>query len=57
MDKNCFPCDLDAYIHWKTEAEKYGRTPMDIADEYERHGMSEYAGRLREIIEKMEAAL
>ena len=52
-----FLCDLDSYRKWKMDAAKNGRTPLEIADEYERLGMRTYALELRKVIEKMEAAL
>ena len=49
--------DLDTYRQWRLEAEKQGCTPMDMAEKYEKIGMVEYARKLREVIETMEAAL
>ena len=56
-EKDIFLCDLDSYRKWKMDAAKNGRTPLEIADEYERLGMRTYALELRKVIEKMEAAL
>lgn len=56
-DYDCFSHDLDTYRKWKDDAAKNGCTAMDIADQLERTGMKEYARKLREVIEKMEAAL
>ena len=36
---------------------KNGIPPMEIAEHYEKMGMAEYARKLRDVIEKMEAAL
>ena len=49
--------DLETYRQWRAEAEKMGFTPMEIAEHYEKMGMAEYARKLRDAIEKMEAAL
>lgn len=49
--------DLETYRQWRAETEKMGFTPMEMAAQYEKMGMTEYARKLREVIEKMEAAL
>ena len=49
--------DFETYRQWRAEAEKMGFTPMEIAEHYEKMGMAEYARKLRDVIEKMEAAL
>lgn len=57
MEHDIFSDDLDAYLRWKDEAAKKGSTPMDVAAKYEQMGMKSYARKLKEFIEKMEAAL
>lgn len=49
--------DLETYRQWRAETDKMGFTPMEMAAQYEKMGMTEYARKLREVIEKMEAAL
>lgn len=57
MEHDIFSDDLDAYLRWKDEAAKKGSTPMEVAAKYEQMGMKSYARKLKEFIEKMEAAL
>ena len=49
--------DLDTYRQWRAETEKMGFTPMEMAAQHEKQRMTEYARKLPEVIEKMEAAL
>lgn len=49
------PQDREAYRKWKEGAAEKGCTPMEVAEQYERMGMNEYAAQLREVIQIMEA--
>lgn len=59
LDKQVYSLseDLETYRKWKEGAAKNGCTPLDLVNRYERMGMADYANQLREVIEKMEAAL
>ena len=52
-----FPQDAETYRKWKQALEKRGISPLEAAAQYEQMGFASYARKLRELIEKMEAAL
>ena len=52
-----FPQDAEMYRKWKQAVDERGSTPLEVAAQYEQMGFASYARKLRELIEKMEAAL
>ena len=48
--------DISTYQKWKEDAAKKGYTPIEIADWFEKIGLTEYAQELREVIGRMEDA-